>query len=613
MTGQKRGGWRITRSITWWVAVLWLVPSFADARRAVPAADPSPAPAPPPQPAAGVSFGAVDASTVRIFAVQNVTSEQMRAQRGQRVVAIPNMGHGTGFAVPGGDSLVLTAAHVVQDATYVVVRLPGEGAYFPARVAYRDDARDVAVLLIDGVIPPIELQPATHTLRTRQPVFAVGYPLDASRRQAQSSRGIVGGLMDDGRVQLDMAVNPGNSGGPIIDESDRVVGMVVARGDVERGVQGLAVAVALATLHDAVGQARERIRDGRIPALPSDAQRAAHVIDTLSRVGLMRVLREASDVTEGTANVQAIAEVRALDVPELSPDMQVFVAAFLWDAAQMLMYRAGNVIHPNFMPRSATRTLTEELLNQATRLLRSAVQRDPTVADRSPFVNRVPHGSPIRVTSAGPRRRAPVIDPEIQRTQAAVAAPPQPTRNHQTFVFAGGLGVGAAGFVGRTEARSGSSPTMPGGALRWFITLQISPVPVFVLAVDVDFLMALGAQVGDGTTPSRADVRDSTPNTVGGGIAAILRFHPQSRPFFFSGLLRVGGQTFEDVDRRKRGYLLVQPGLEVGYQLAAVDLAMRAAIGVPRNDQRASMYTVTLNVGFRLSVGRSGAAGRTTR
>jgi len=120
------------------------------------------------------------------------------------------------------------------------------------------------------------------------------------------------------------------------------------------------------TLHDALEQARARLRDGRVAVLPSDAARAAHVIDTLSRVGLMQVLREASDVTEGTTDIQTIAEVRALNVPDLSPDMQVFVAAFLWDAAQMLMYRAGDHVHPNSMPRGATRTLTEDLMRAAT-------------------------------------------------------------------------------------------------------------------------------------------------------------------------------------------------------------------------------------------------------
>ena len=44
-----------------------------------------------------VEFGVVDAGTVRVFAVQNVAIEEVQTAHGRRVVALPNMGHGTGF------------------------------------------------------------------------------------------------------------------------------------------------------------------------------------------------------------------------------------------------------------------------------------------------------------------------------------------------------------------------------------------------------------------------------------------------------------------------------------------------------------------------------------
>lgn len=593
MRRRERGPMTAVR-VAWLIAIAWLDPSFANARRAAPPEVDHAPTQPPAQAPAGVTFGAVDASTVRIFAVQNVTSEEARTQRSRRIVAIPNMGHGTGFAVPGDDSLVLTAAHVVEDATYVVVRLPGDGAYFPARVAYRDDTRDVAVLQIDGVIPPIELQPATHTLRTRQPVFAVGYPLDASRRQAQSSRGIVGGLMDDGRVQLDMSVNPGNSGGPIIDDADRVVGMVVARGDVERGVQGLAVAVALATLHDALDQARGRLRDGRVPALPNDAQQAAHVIDTLSRVGLMRVLREASDVTEGTTDVQAIADIRALDVPGLSPDLQVLVAAFLWDAAQMLMFRAGDVTHPNYMVRGATRTLTEELLNQSMALLRSASERDPTVADRSPFV-RAAGGVRPAAASYGTLRR-PVVHRADEEVLGGGGEPPSRRRRaRDTWALVAGVGLGGSGFTGREDGQ----PYMPGAALRLSAGLFLSPAHIFAFGAELDMVLVLGPSTGDDTIPGGGD--DDTPNYPGGGVTAVLRFHPAPGPFFCSAVFRVGGLRLDESYAGRKRLVVLQPGLEAGVQLRRADLALRANIGIPNDPRHSDLYTVLLNVAFRLA------------
>ncbi|MBK7775669.1 MAG: serine protease [Sandaracinaceae bacterium] len=315
--------------------------------------------------------------------------------------------------------------------------------------------------------------PATHVLRTRQPVFTVGYPLDASRRQAQSSRGIVGGVRDDGQVQLDMDVNPGNSGGPVIDEADQVVGMLVARGDVASGVQGVAVAVPLVTLHDALAQARERVRDGRVPMLPQDAARAAHVIDTLSRVGLMRILREASDVTEGTADTQTIQEIRALNAPGLAPDMQVFVAAFLWDAAQMLMFRAGDHVSPSTMAVGATRTLAEELLNEASALLRAAATADP-------------RWSTARRSCASPRVAQPCSCRPRRCARSSMRSPRPPRQRFHRFLQRTGTGghVGPGHWlrvwaeasarspatVGTTTAKGSSLPT--GTAVRLFVGLH---------------------------------------------------------------------------------------------------------------------------------------------
>lgn len=557
--------------------------------------------------AQGVEFGAVDAATVRAFAVQNVTTEEGRTARGTRVVAIPNMGHGTGFSVTGGDHLVLTAAHVVENALYVVVRLPGDGAYYPARVAYRDDERDVAVLHIVGDVPPLELQPADHTLRTRQQVFTVGYPLDASRRQAQSSRGIVGGARDDGQVQLDMDVNPGNSGGPVIDEADRVVGMLVAGGDVRQGVQGLALAVPLATLHDALREARLRLVEARVPGLPGDADEAARVIDTLSRVGLMRVLREASDVTEGTTDTQAIQEIRALDLPELSPDMKVFVAAFLWDAAQMLMFRAGDHVSPGTMPVGPTRTLAEELLQQASTLMRAAAQRDPTISDRSPFVRVVTGGGPALVSSEALR---PFVDAFPLET-----APPLPEvppenwhwRDRQSWLILAGLGAGGGGLIGGTGGGGYAlvHPLTPGAVVRFFGGIRLTPAAVFSLVVEVDLLITTKMDANYRSEPSTFDEVRSR----GGGGTFLLRFHPGGAGFFIAPSFRVGGQRFRDkvYDSSTRTYRtrtetfrLIQPGLEVGFQLAHSDLSLRGHIGVPSADRSAGLYTIMLNLAFHI-------------
>src|SRR5690606_20683986 len=98
--------------------------------------------------AQSISYSAVDRATVRVFAVKGVEAVAIRNPRGtERVVAIPNTGHGTGVAI-SADGLILTADHVISDAPLLAVRAPGDEAVYPAEVVFRDPARDFALLVV---------------------------------------------------------------------------------------------------------------------------------------------------------------------------------------------------------------------------------------------------------------------------------------------------------------------------------------------------------------------------------------------------------------------------------------------------------------------------------
>src|SRR5690348_9455030 len=86
----------------------------------------------------------IDDATVRVFAVGTVSAEQARLHGHHVVVANAVGGHGTGFIVQ--DGLVMTAQHVIDGALHVVVRLPGKGGFFAARVVYADKDDDIALL-----------------------------------------------------------------------------------------------------------------------------------------------------------------------------------------------------------------------------------------------------------------------------------------------------------------------------------------------------------------------------------------------------------------------------------------------------------------------------------
>jgi S1-C subfamily serine protease len=145
-------------------------------------------------------------------------------------------GLGTGFVIDDS-GLILTCLHVVGDSVNVRVRF-ADGSESGATVIVRKPENDLAVLRPDQV--PDDLVPAvlasSDSLQIGDEVFAAGNPFGLSN---SLSAGVVSGLKrsfkfkDTGEelrnlVQFDAAVNPGNSGGPLVNRDGEVVGVVTA-------------------------------------------------------------------------------------------------------------------------------------------------------------------------------------------------------------------------------------------------------------------------------------------------------------------------------------------------------------------------------------------------
>src|SRR5712691_8356004 len=148
---------------------------------------------------------------------------------------------GSGVRLAGG---VLTNEHVVHGAREVQL-VTGAGKRVSARVERSDATRDLALLTTDESLPPLELVPAGDQ-RQDDAELAFGYPFsDVLQGQATLTRGLVSAVrLDDSgvlRVQTDAAVNPGNSGGPLVNMQGKVVGLIVSR---LKESQGLNFAVA---------------------------------------------------------------------------------------------------------------------------------------------------------------------------------------------------------------------------------------------------------------------------------------------------------------------------------------------------------------------------------
>jgi S1-C subfamily serine protease len=167
-------------------------------------------------------------------------------------------GLGTGVVVNDAGA-ILTALHVVSEATSITLTFP-DGSTSAATIASRLPDSDICVLRPDTV--PAGLVPATlgnpNALRVGSEAYVVGNPYGL---YGSLSTGVVSGLdrsfelpdtkqVIHGLIQVDAAVNPGNSGGPLLDRSGRVVGIVTSlinptKQDVFIGI-GLAVPIDVA-------------------------------------------------------------------------------------------------------------------------------------------------------------------------------------------------------------------------------------------------------------------------------------------------------------------------------------------------------------------------------
>ena len=166
-------------------------------------------------------------------------------------------GLGTGVIV-NDTGAILTALHVVTQTTEINITF-ADGSESPAVIVNAQPENDIAVLQASQ--PPAQIVPATlgnpNALRVGDEAFVVGNPLGL---YSSMSAGVISGLERtftppneqpiSHLIQVDAAVNPGNSGGPLLNRAGQVVGIVTAlinptQEDVFIGI-GLAVPISAA-------------------------------------------------------------------------------------------------------------------------------------------------------------------------------------------------------------------------------------------------------------------------------------------------------------------------------------------------------------------------------
>jgi len=190
------------------------------------------------------------------------------ANRGRRGTGAEPSGSGSGFVFTP-DGFMLTNAHVAERATRITATFP-DGSSHDAHLVGADADTDLAILRVHGSFP----QPATlgdsSRLRAGQLVIAIGNPLGFSSTVTSGIVSALGrtmrsqsGRLIDAVIQTDAALNPGSSGGPLVDSRGQVVGINTA---VIAGAQGICFAVPVSTAHFVIPQllGEGRVRRGWI-------------------------------------------------------------------------------------------------------------------------------------------------------------------------------------------------------------------------------------------------------------------------------------------------------------------------------------------------------------
>lgn len=156
---------------------------------------------------------------------------------------------GTGVIIKSGGE-ILTNAHVVKDMSRIVVVL-SDGTGYEARLKYIDTESDLAVIKIDKIGLSAAKLGNMQDIIVGKTAIAIGTPMSFQNRNS-ASVGVISGLNRsiDGfyqykLIQTDVALNPGNSGGPLVNTKGEVIGINSIS---DRSAQGLNYAIPIDTI-----------------------------------------------------------------------------------------------------------------------------------------------------------------------------------------------------------------------------------------------------------------------------------------------------------------------------------------------------------------------------
>src|ERR1700761_6352242 len=224
------------------------------------------------------SYSQIIISAVDKLRTSVVKIEQFDVKDGRETIT----GTGTGFLF-SSDGYLFTNSHVVKKAKQLRAVLY-DGSVHSASLIGEDQYTDLAILKIDAVdYTPAVLGDSDH-LNIGELVIAIGNPLGFQHTVTAGVISALGrtlsgesGVSMDSMIQTDASLNPGNSGGPLINAEGEVIGVNTA---MIRGAQGLCFAISINT---AKSVANQLIRYGKV--------KRAYIGASLQQIGLVPKLR----------------------------------------------------------------------------------------------------------------------------------------------------------------------------------------------------------------------------------------------------------------------------------------------------------------------------------
>ena len=283
----------------------------------------------------------------------------LRVRAGRRGV-VRGEGAGSGFLFTP-DGYLITNAHVVQGAERITATLD-DGSEQPADLLGADADTDLAVLRVGAgaLLPHLSLG-ASATLRVGQVVIAIGNPYGLGQTVTTGVISALGrtlgagnGRRIDGVIQTDAALNPGNSGGPLVNTHAEVIGVNTA---IIAGAQSLCFAVPIDTAkwvvtelftHGRVRRAWIGIGAQTVP-LPRRVARH-HGVDAPSAVRIDELVEGAPAAAAGLRVGDRIVRLDGLPVPDVHALQQHLGGERIGRPAQIDVIRGTELLSRQLSP-----------------------------------------------------------------------------------------------------------------------------------------------------------------------------------------------------------------------------------------------------------------------